>query len=103
MRVAVTASGGRIGGEVVELMAADTANQVAALARREPTSGRFPPHVLRAVADYSDPVALRAALCDVDTLVFVSSDGPVAQVIVHHQNVIRAASESGVRHIVALS
>ena len=40
---------------------------------------------------------------DVDTLVFVSSDGPVAQVMVHHQNVIRAADASGVTHIVALS
>lgn len=39
----------------------------------------------------------------VDTLVFVSSDGPVAEVIVHHQNVIRAAGDSGVAHIVALS
>jgi len=42
-------------------------------------------------------------LRDVDTLVFVSSDGPVAQVMVHHQNVIRAAGASGVARIVALS
>ena len=34
---------------------------------------------------------------------FVSSDGPVAQVMVHHHNVIRAARASGVAHIVALS
>jgi len=40
---------------------------------------------------------------DVDTLVFISSDGPVAEVMVHHQNVIRAAGASGVAHIVALS
>jgi NAD(P)H dehydrogenase (quinone) len=38
-----------------------------------------------------------------DTLVFVSSDGPVAEVMVHHRNVIRAARDSGVAHIVALS
>ena len=37
------------------------------------------------------------------TLVFVSSDGPVAEVMVHHRNVIRAARDSGVAHIVALS
>ena len=34
---------------------------------------------------------------------FVSSDGPVAQVMVHHHNVIRAARANGVGHIVALS
>jgi NAD(P)H dehydrogenase (quinone) len=55
------------------------------------------------IADYGDPAALAAALEDVDTLVFVSSDGPTAQVVVHHQNVIRAAAASGVGHIVALS
>lgn len=56
-----------------------------------------------ALADYADPVALRAALRDVETLVVVSSDGEAAQVLVHHQNVIRAAAEGGVTHIVALS
>jgi hypothetical protein len=30
-----------------------------------------------------------------DTLVFVSSDGPVAEVMVHYRNVIRAARDSG--------
>ena len=29
------------------------------------------------------------------TLVFVSSDGPVAEVMVHYRNVIRAARDSG--------
>lgn len=57
----------------------------------------------RGAADYADPQALGAALRDVDTLVFVSSDGPVAEVMVHQQNVIRAAGDSGVTHIVALS
>jgi NAD(P)H dehydrogenase (quinone) len=37
------------------------------------------------------------------TLVFVSSDGPVAEVMVHYRNVIRAAGDSGVARSVALS
>ena len=37
------------------------------------------------------------------TLVFVSSDGPVAEVMVHYRNVIRAARDSGVARSVALS
>jgi NAD(P)H dehydrogenase (quinone) len=62
-----------------------------------------PRHVTAVAADYADPVALRAALRGVDTLVFVSSDGETAKVVLHHQNVVRAAADSGVAQIVALS
>jgi len=44
-----------------------------------------------------------AAPRSADTLVFVSSDGPVAEVMVHYRNVIRAARDSGVARSVALS
>jgi NAD(P)H dehydrogenase (quinone) len=39
----------------------------------------------------------------VETLVFISSDGEAAKVLMHHRNVIQAAVDSGVGHIVALS
>lgn len=103
MRIAVTGASGRIGGQVVRLMAAEQQHQVVALSRRGLLPGRWSPSVSARAADYADPQALGAALCDIDTLVFVSSDGPVAEVMVHHQNVIRAAGDSGVAHIVALS
>jgi NAD(P)H dehydrogenase (quinone) len=101
LRIAVTGAGGRLGGQVVDLLVADAKHEVVAIARREPASPRTDVH--GAVADYSDARALRAALQGVDTLVFVSSDGPVAQVISHHHEVIRAAADSGVGHVVALS
>jgi len=103
LRIAVTGASGRIGGQVVRLVAAEQQQQVIALSRRGLLPGRWPPSVSARAADYADPQALGAALRDVDTLVFVSSDGPVAEVMVHHQNVIRAADASGVAHIVALS
>jgi NAD(P)H dehydrogenase (quinone) len=103
LRIAVTGASGRIGGQVVRLAAAGQQHQVVALSRRGLLPGRWPPSVSARAADYADPQALGTALRDVDTLVFVSSDGPVAQVMVHHQNVIRAADASGVAHIVALS
>ena len=103
MRIAVTGASGQIGGQVVRLLAGEQAHQVVALSRRGLPSGRWPAGVSARAADYADPQALGAALRDVDTLVFVSSDGPVAEVMVHHQNVIRAAGDSGVAHIVALS
>jgi NAD(P)H dehydrogenase (quinone) len=103
LHIAVTGASGRIGGQVVRLLAAEQPGQVVALSRRGLLPGRWPPCVSARAADYADPQALGAALSDADTLVFVSSDGPVAEVMVHHQNVIRAARASGVAHIVALS
>lgn len=103
MRIAVTGAGGRIGGQVVSLLAALGTVQVVALARRELSPGQLSRNVVGAVADYIDARALRGALDQVDTLVLVSSDGPAAKVIIHHRNVILAAASSGVRHIVALS
>ena len=103
MRIAVTGASGRIGGQVVRLVAAEQQHQVVALSRRGLLPGRWPPSVSARAADYADTQALGATMRDVDTLVFISSDGPVAEVMVHHQNVIRAAAASGVAHIVALS
>ncbi|MBB5788961.1 NAD(P)H-binding protein [Jiangella mangrovi] len=89
MRIAVTGASGRVGGRVVELLAAGREHEVVPLTR--PTT------------DYADPVSLRMALTGVDTLVFVSSDGHAATVMLHHANVVRAAAEAEVAHVVALS
>jgi len=95
VRIAVSGAGGRLGGVVVQLLAAGGRHDVVALARR--------PLADAVVADYDDKGALRAALRGVDTLVFVTSDGEAARVLVHHENVIGAAAESGVAHVVLLS
>jgi len=102
MRIAVTGASGRIGGEVVRLLAAQQ-HQVVALTRRPPGAAPGPAGVQVRQAGYSDEPALAAAMDGVATLVLVSSDGPVADVIVHHRNLIRAAARRGVAHIVALS
>ncbi len=99
MRIAVTGASGQIGSQVVRLLAGEQAHQVVALSRRVLPSGRWPAGVSARAADYADLEALSTALRGADTLVFVSSDGPVAQVMVHHHNVIRAARASGVAHI----
>ena len=103
MRIAVTGASGQIGGEVVRLLAAGQQHKVVALIRRPPAAGQFPDGVQARQAAYGDEQALAAALDGVATLVLVSSDGPVADVIVHHRNLIRAAARRGVAHIVALS
>jgi NAD(P)H dehydrogenase (quinone) len=89
MRIAVTGAAGQLGGQVVRLLEAVGDHDLVPLTRRN--------------ADYDDPAALRAALRGVDTLVFVSSDGETARLLVHHDNVIRAALDAKVSHVVALS
>lgn len=101
MRIAVTGASGRLGRQIVELLAADGANDVVAVCRRTPDG--LPSDVAVALADYRDPVALRTAFNGVDTLVFVSSDGEAQWLLHHHFNVVRAATDSGVGHVVALS
>ncbi|SDU73215.1 NAD(P)H-binding protein [Jiangella alkaliphila] len=102
MRIAVTGASGRVGGQVAELLAAEPGHEVVALVR--PSSRYVPPAgVTVAAADYGDPASLHAALKGADTLVFVSSDGHAATVMLHHVNVVRAAAETGVGHVVALS
>ena len=89
MRIAVTGGTGRIGGAAARLLAGTGEHEVVALSSR--------------TAPYDRPAALRTALTDVDTLVFVSSDGEAARVVVHHRNVLDAAVECGVGHVVCLS
>ena len=103
MRIAVTGASGQIGGQVVRLLAGEQAHQVVALSRCVLPSGRWPAGVSARAAGYAGPEALSTALRGADTLVLVSGDGPVAQVMAHHHHVIRAARASGVAHIVALS
>ncbi|MFC8799277.1 NmrA family NAD(P)-binding protein [Promicromonospora sp. NPDC057138] len=59
--------------------------------------------VVPVFADYDDAASLRLALRGVDVLVFVSSDGEAARMLVHHRNVVEAAAASGVGHVVYLS
>jgi NAD(P)H dehydrogenase (quinone) len=103
LRIAVTGANGRLGGRVVELLAAEEGHHVVAVCRGELRPDLRSSRVSVAVADYTDLAALRAALHEVDTLVFVSSDGEAAQLLLHHRNVVQAAADGGVPHVVVLS
>src|SRR5262245_35163451 len=89
MKIAVTGGTGRIGGRVVHLLGEAGGHDIVGLSSR--------------TAPYDDPTALRAALNGVDTLVFVSSDGEAARVLVHHRNVLEAVDACDVRHVVVHS
>lgn len=98
--IAVTGAAGALGGQVVRLLSQHAETQVVALSRR-PTV--VPASVTVRIADYADSLALRRALADVSTVVFVSSDGEGTKVLAHHLNLVDAARDCGVTHIVALS
>jgi NAD(P)H dehydrogenase (quinone) len=102
MRIAVTGASGGLGRQVVDLLAEHGGHQVVALWRRPPP-GPPRPRVETAIADYLDLPALRTAFRDIDTLVFISSDGESHRLLHHHAHVVRAASDCGVGHVVALS
>lgn len=101
MLIAVTGSTGKVGGQVVRLLAASGEHAIVALARRQVAfESEF---VTSRYAEYEELTSLRSALRGVDVLVFVSSDGEAARMMIHHQNVVRAAIDNEVAHIVYLS
>jgi NAD(P)H dehydrogenase (quinone) len=100
MRTAVTGASGSRGGQVVRLLAEQADPDVVAITRRPAV---LPRPVIARLADYGDLDALRKSLSDVDTLVLISSDGEATRVLAHHLNVVSAARDSGVGHIIALS
>jgi NAD(P)H dehydrogenase (quinone) len=101
MRIAVTGATGTVGGRVVGLLAARGDHEVVAVLRRRPSD--MPAGVESVLADYADLAALRTAFGGADAVVFVSSDGEAVNVLYHHQNVIRAAADTRVGHVVAMS
>ena len=98
MRIAVTGANGTVGRLVVDLLADD--HDVVAVTRRPRANAH---RGTTALADYDDLPALCRAFDSVDCLVFVSSDGEAARVLNHHANVVRAATDMNVGHVVYLS
>jgi len=103
VRIAVTGANGQLGRQVVQLLARQAQHDVVAVVRRRARDESETRRVNVAIAEYGDRAALRSALRDVDTLVFITSDGDATKVLLHHQNVIAAATDNGVAHVVALS
>ncbi|MFJ4773774.1 SDR family oxidoreductase [Streptomyces uncialis] len=101
--IAVTGASGNVGGAVVRGLLSAGRSDVIALVRRP--SG--PADLQRVVdvrrADYQSRGDLEAVLNGVGTLVFVSSDGAAAAMLVQHRNVLEAAVAAGVEHVVYLS
>lgn len=100
--IAVTGASGNVGGAVIDELVSDGDRDVVAVVR-DPARVRADHAATVRVADYSEPAAIRAALNGVETLVFVSSDGEAAPMLIHHSTVVKAARRADVGRIVYLS
>jgi NAD(P)H dehydrogenase (quinone) len=104
MKIGVTGATGKLGRLVVhELLDSQPAGDIVAIVRDEAKAADFAATGVQVrVADYDDPAALRSALAGVDKLLLISSS-EVGRRFPQHKNVIDAAKEAGVKHLVYTS
>ena len=103
-KILITGATGHLGGIVIrEIIRRQGAEQVAALVRDPSKAVDLDAmHVDLRKGDYTDVVSLKAAFSGVDKIYFVSSSS-MPDIGEQHHNVINAASESGVKHVVYVS
>ena len=104
MTIAVTGATGHLGRLVLdELRLSRPAGSLVAVVRDAERAQDLADDGVRVrVAEYTDPAALVQAFADVRVLLFVSGS-EVGQRVEQHRNVIEAAVEAGVQHIVYTS
>jgi NAD(P)H dehydrogenase (quinone) len=101
MSIAITGATGQLGRLVVEKLKEQTpAAQIIALVRSPEKAADL--GVTARAFDYSKPETLASALAGVDTLLLISSS-EVGQRAQQHRNVIEAAKQAGVGHLVYTS
>ena len=101
MKIAITGATGQLGRIVVEKLKAKGDNKkIVAIVRSKQKAEDL--GVEAREADYDKPESLDIALSNVDTLVLISSS-EVGKRAIQHKNVINAAKNAGVKHIVYTS
>lgn len=99
--IAVTGATGQLGRLVISALKAKVAaSDIVALVRTPAKAADL--GVAARAADYSQPATLAAALAGVDKLLLISGS-EVGQRIDQHRNVVEAAKQAGVKHIVYTS
>ncbi len=101
MTIAVSAATGQLGRLVVDKLKGKVANADIVALARSPAKATDLGVAVRE-ADYAKPETLRAALPGIDTLLLISSS-EIGQRVSQHRNVIDAAKQAGVKHIVYTS
>ena len=104
MKIGVTGATGKLGRLVVQqLLETQPARDLVAIVRDKAKAADLAATGVEVrAADYDDPAALRSALAGVDRLLLVSSN-EIGRRFPQHKNVIDAAKEAGVKHLVYTS
>lgn len=101
MTIAITGATGQLGRLVVARLKGTTAaDRLVALVRTPAKAADL--GIAARQADYSNPATLASALAGIDTLLLISSS-EIGQRTAQHRNVIDAARQAGVKHIVYTS
>lgn len=104
--ILVTGATGNLGKATINslLHKGISANNIAALVRDESKSVELKSKDIQVrLGDYGDFESLKSAFQGVDKLLLISSSAEIAQRFEQHKNVINAARESGVNHIIYTS
>jgi NAD(P)H dehydrogenase (quinone) len=104
--ILVTGATGNLGKATINslLNKGISANNIAALVRDESKSADFKSKGIQVrIGDYQDFASLKSAFGGVDKVLLISSSSEIAQRFEQHKNVIDAAKESGVNHIIYTS
>lgn len=104
--ILVTGATGHLGNAAIRslLEKGVPANKITALVRDENKAGNLSERgVQLKTGNYNDYNSLVDALEGVDKLFLISSNDVAADMLLQHKNVINAAKENGVRHIVYIS
>lgn len=104
--ILVTGATGNLGKATIQALLDNgiSANNIAALVRDESKSAELKSKgILVRIGDYQDIESLKNAFHDVDELLLISSSAEIAQRFEQHKNVIDAAKEAGVGHVVYTS
>ncbi|MCC6372335.1 MAG: SDR family oxidoreductase [Bacteroidia bacterium] len=103
--ILVTGATGHFGSATIQFLLKSglEANQITALVRHEQAANEFEKiGVATAIGDYDNYASLLNAFKNVDKLLFVSASD-IGKRLLQHQNVVKAAVEAGVKHIVYTS
>lgn len=104
--ILVTGATGNLGKATINslLHKGISANNIAALVRDESKSVELKSKGIQVrIGDYEDFESLKSAFQGVDKLLLISSSSEITQRFEQHKNVINAAKESGVNHIIYTS
>ena len=99
-RILVTGVTGLFGGEVARQLDAKGL-PFRVLVRDSSRAPRFSQSAEISVGDFADPATLTDALFGIEKLFLATYDQP--EIIVHQANVLAAARQAGVQHVVRLS